>query len=168
MVNSPDAENHGSSSEHSESSHAETHESKQNSDSHSSGPPTGSEQNKSDDSADSQQDSQSSKLVFTVSSHSSNGSSHSSGLHVRRAHRNSSDSSDRSSTPPTTLLKGPGQYDHDLNILVSIGSPRRPKLHAVLQKLLNSSCTPAAYPRVVHGEFGVGEASASAEYLVRA
>ena len=41
VVNSPDAENHGSSSEHSaSSSHTETHESKQNSDSRSSGPPT--------------------------------------------------------------------------------------------------------------------------------
>ena len=54
VVNSPDAEHHESSSEHSESSsHTETHESKQSSDSRSSGSShEGSEQNKSDDAAE--------------------------------------------------------------------------------------------------------------------
>lgn len=175
VVNSPDAENHGSSSEHSESSsHTETHESKQNSDSHSSGSShEGSEQNKSDDSADSQQDSQKSSNSSSQSdSHSSNGSSHSSESSRSSSSSNSSNSSDRSSNSSNNTAEGPGQCDlDDLNISVAVGegSPGARNYTLYFQNSSNSSCTLRGYPRVVHaGSSGtwVGrEASASAEYM---
>ena len=172
VVNSPDAENHGSSSEHSESSsHTETRESKQNSDSHSSGSShEGSEQNKSDDSADSQQDSQKSSNSSSQSdSHSSNGSSHSS---ESSRSSSSSNSSDRSSNSSNTPADGPGQCElHDLNISVSIGdgSPGARNYTLYFQNSSDSSCTLRGYPRVVHagpsGTWVGREASASAEYM---
>lgn len=170
VVNSPEAENHGSSSEHSDS-HTETHESKQNSDSHSSGSSQeGSEQNKSDDSADSQQDSQKSSNSSSQSdSHSSNGSSHSS---ESSRSSSSSNSSDRSSNSSNNTAEGPGQCDlDDLNISVSIGegSPGARNYTLYFQNSSNSSCTLRGYPRVVHagpsGTWVGREASASAEYM---
>ena len=175
VVNSPDAENHGSSSEHSESSsHTETRESKQNSDSHSSGSShEGSEQNKSDDSADSQQDSQKSSNSSSQSdSHSSNGSSHSRSLHVSSSSSNSSNSSDRSSNSSNNTAEGPGQCDlDDLNISVSIGdgSPGARNYTLYFQNSSDSSCTLRGYPRVVHagpsGTWVGREASTSDEYM---
>ncbi|MBS5101156.1 MAG: DUF4232 domain-containing protein [Rothia mucilaginosa] len=175
VVNSPEAENHGSSSEHSESSsHTETHKSKQNSDSHSSeSSHEGSEQNKSDDSADSQQDSQKSSNSSSQSdSHSSNGSSHSSESSRSSSSSNSSNSSDRSSNSSNNTAEGPGQCDlDDLNISVSIGegSPGARNYTLYFQNSSNSSCTLRGYPRVVHagpsGTWVGREASASAEYM---
>ena len=183
VVNSPEAENHGSSSDHSESSsHTETHESKQNSDSHSSGSShEGSEQNKSDDSADSQQDSQKSSNSSSQSgSHSSNGSSHSSESSRSSSSSNSSDRSSNSSgssekssnSSSNTVAEGPTQCDlDDLNISVAVGegSPGARNYTLYFQNSSNSSCTLRGYPRVVHaGSSGtwVGrEASASAEYM---
>ena len=172
VVNSPEAENHGSSSEHSESSsHTETHESKQNSDSHSSGSPQeGSEQNKSDDSADSQQDSQKSSNSSSQSdSHSSNGSSHSS---ESSRSSSSSNSSDRSSNSSNNTAEGPGQCDlDDLNISVSMGdgSPGARNYTLYFQNSSDSSCTLRGYPRVVHagpsGTWVGREASTSDEYM---
>lgn len=170
VVNSPEAENHGSSSEHSDS-HTETHESKQNSDSHSSGSSQeGSEQNKSDDSADSQQDSQKSSNSSSQSdSHSSNGSSHSS---ESSRSSSSSNSSDRSSNSSNNTAEGPGQCDlDDLNISVSIGdgSPGARNYTLYFQNSSNSSCTLRGYPRVVHagpsGTWVGREASTSDEYM---
>lgn len=178
VVNSPDAESHGSSSEHSESSsHTETHESKQNSDSHSSGSShEGSEQNKSDDSADSQQDSQKSSNSSSQSdSHSSNGSSHSSESSRSSSSSNSSNSSnssDRSSNSSNNTAEGPGQCDlDDLNISVSIGdgSPGARNYTLYFQNSSNSPCTLRGYPRVVHagpsGTWVGREASTSDEYM---
>lgn len=172
VVNSPEAENHGSSSEHSgSSSHTETHESKQNSDSHSSGSSQeGSEQNKSDDSADSQQDSQKSSNSSSQSdSHSSNGSSHSS---ESSRSSSSSNSSDRSSNSSNNTAEGPGQCDlDDLNISVSIGdgSPGARNYTLYFQNSSDSSCTLRGYPRVVHagpsGTWVGREASTSDEYM---
>ena len=173
VVNSPDAENHGSSSEHSDS-HTETHESKQNSDSHSSGSSQeGSEQNKSDDSADSQQDSQKSSNSSSQSdSHSSNGSSHSSESSRSSSSSNSSNSSDRSSNSSNNTAEGPGQCDlDDLNISVSIGdgSPGARNYTLYFQNSSDSSCTLRGYPRVVHagpsGTWVGREASTSDEYM---
>ena len=173
VVNSPEAENHGSSSEHSDS-HTETHESKQNSDSHSSGSSQeGSEQNKSDDSADSQQDSQKSSNSSSQSdSHSSNGSSHSSESSRSSSSSNSSNSSDRSSNSSNNNAEGPTQCDlDDLNISVSIGdgSPGARNYTLYFQNSSNSSCTLRGYPRVVHagpsGTWVGREASTSAEYM---
>ena len=170
VVNSPEAENHGSSSEHSDS-HTETHESKQNSDSHSSGSSQeGSEQNKSDDSADSQQDSQKSSNSSSQSdSHSSNGSSHSS---ESSRSSSSSNSSDRSSNSSNNTAEGPGQCDlDDLNISVSIGdgSPGARNYTLYFQNSSDSSCTLRGYPRVVHagpsGTWVGREASTSDEYM---
>lgn len=170
VVNSPEAENHGSSSEHSDS-HTETHESKQNSDSHSSGSSQeGSEQNKSDDSADSQQDSQKSSNSSSQSdSHSSNGSSHSS---ESSRSSSSSNSSDRSSNSSNNTAEGPGQCDlDDLNISVSIGdgSPGARNYTLYFQNSSNSPCTLRGYPRVVHagpsGTWVGREASTSDEYM---
>lgn len=179
VVNSPDAENHGSSSEHSESSsHAETHESKQNSDSHSSGSShEGSEQNKSDDSADSQQDSQKSSNSSSQSgSNSSADSSNSSGSSSSSNSSNSSNSSGSSekssNSSSNTVAEGPTQCNlDDLNISVAVGegSPGARNYTLYFQNSSNSSCTLRGYPRVVHaGSSGtwVGrEASASAEYM---
>ena len=175
VVNSPDAENHGSSSEHSESSsHTETHESKQNSDSHSSGSShEGSEQNKSDDSADSQQDSQKSSNSSSQSdSHSSNGSSHSSESSRSSSSSNSSNSSDRSSNSSNNTAEGPGQCDlDDLNVSVAIGegSPGARNYTLYFQNSSNSPCTLRGYPRVVHagpsGTWVGREASTSDEYM---
>ena len=172
VVNSPEAENRGSSSEHSESSsHTETHESKQNSDSHSSkSSHEGSEQNKSDDSADSQQDSQKSSDSSSQSdSHSSNGSSHSS---ESSRSSSSSNSSDRSSNSSNNTAEGPGQCDlDDLNISVSIGdgSPGARNYTLYFQNSSDSSCTLRGYPRVVHagpsGTWVGREASTSDEYM---
>lgn len=172
VVNSPEAENHGSSSEHSESSsHTETHKSKQNSDSHSSeSSHEGSEQNKSDDSADSQQDSQKSSNSSSQSdSHSSNGSSHSS---ESSRSSSSSNSSDRSSNSSNNTAEGPGQCDlDDLNISVSIGdgSPGARNYTLYFQNSSDSSCTLRGYPRVVHagpsGTWVGREASTSDEYM---
>ena len=173
VVNSPEAENHGSSSEHSDS-HTETHESKQNSDSHSSGSSQeGSEQNKSDDSADSQQDSQKSSNSSSQSdSHSSNGSSHSS---ESSRSSSSSNSSDRSSNSSNNTAEGPGQCDlDDLNISVSIGdgSPGARNYTLYFQNSSDSSCTLRGYPRVVHagpsGTWVGREASTSGEYMISA
>ncbi|WP_313989375.1 DUF4232 domain-containing protein [uncultured Rothia sp.] len=173
VVNSPEAENHGSSSEHSDS-HTETHESKQNSDSHSSGSSQeGSEQNKSDDSADSQQDSQKSSNSSSQSdSHSSNGSSHSSESSRSSSSSNSSNSSDRSSNSSNNTAEGPGQCDlDDLNISVSIGdgSPGARNYTLYFQNSSDSSCTLRGYPRVVHagpsGTWVGREASTSDEYM---
>lgn len=171
VVNSPEAENHGSSSDHSESSsHTETHESKQNSDSHFSGSShEGSEKNKSDDS-DSQQDSQKNSNSSSQSgSHSSNGSSHSS---ESSRSSSSSNSSDRSSNSSNNTAEGPGQCDlDDLNISVSIGdgSPGARNYTLYFQNSSNSSCILRGYPRVVHagpsGTWVGREASASAEYM---
>lgn len=172
VVNSPEAENHGSSSEHSESSsHTETRESKQSStsaDSHH----EGSEQNKSDDS-DSQQDSQKGSDSSSQSdSHSSNGSSHSSESSRSSSSSNSSNSSDRSSNSSNNTAEGPGQCDlDDLNISVSIGdgSPGARNYTLYFQNSSDSSCTLRGYPRVVHagpsGTWVGREASASAEYM---
>ena len=173
VVNSPDAENHGSSSEHSESSsHTETRESKQNSDSHSSGSShEGSEQNKSDDSADSQQDSQKSSNSSSQSdSHSSNGSSHSSESSRSSSSSNSSDRSSNSSN--NTAAEGPTQCNlDDLNISVAVGegSPGARNYTLYFQNSSNSSCTLRGYPRVVHagpsGTWVGREASTSGEYM---
>ncbi|WP_314706157.1 DUF4232 domain-containing protein [Rothia mucilaginosa] len=178
VVNSPEAENHGSSSERSESSsHTETHESKQNSDSHSSGSShEGSEQNKSDDSADSQQDSQKDSDSHSQSdSHSSNGSSHSSESSRSSSSSNSSNSSNssaRSSNSSNNTAEGPGQCDlDDLNISVSIGdgSPGARNYTLYFQNSSDSSCTLRGYPRVVHagpsGTWVGREASTSDEYM---
>ena len=181
VVNSPEAENHGSSSEHSESSsHTETHESKQNSDSHSSGSShEGSEQNKSDDSADSQQDSQKSSNSSSQSdSHSSDGSSHSSESSRSSSSSNSSNSSnssgssEKSSSSSNNTTEGPGQCDlDDLNISVSIGegSPGARNYTLYFQNSSNSPCTLRGYPRVVHagpsGTWVGREASTSDEYM---
>ena len=170
VVNSPEAENHGSSSEHSDS-HTETPESQQNSDSHSSGSSQeGSEQHKSDDSADSQQDSQKSSNSSSQSdSHSSNGSSHSS---ESSRSSSSSNSSDRSSNSSNNTAEGPGQCDlDDLNISVSIGdgSPGARNYTLYFQNSSDSSCTLRGYPRVVHagpsGTWVGREASTSDEYM---
>ena len=173
VVNSPEAENHGSSSEHSESSsHTETHKSKQNSDSHSSeSSHEGSEQNKSDDSADSQQDSQKSSDSSSQSGSNSSGSS--SGSSSSSNSSNSSGSSEKSSNSSSnTVAEGPTQCDlDDLNISVAVGegSPGARNYTLYFQNSSNSSCTLRGYPRVVHaGSSGtwVGrEASASAEYM---
>ena len=179
VVNSPEAENHGSSSEHSESSsHTETHESKQNSDSHSSeSSREGSEQNKSDDSADSQQDSQKSSNSSSQSgSNSSADSSNSSGSSSSSNSSNSSNSSGSSekssNSSSNTVAEGPTQCNlDDLNISVAVGegSPGARNYTLYFQNSSNSSCTLRGYPRVVHaGSSGtwVGrEASASAEYM---
>ena len=172
VVNSPEAENHGSSSEHSESSsHTETHKSKQNSDSHSSeSSHEGSEQNKSDDSADSQQDSQKSSDSSSQSGSNSSGSS--SGSSSSSNSSNSSNSSGSSNSSSNTVAEGPTQCDlDDLNISVAVGegSPGARNYTLYFQNSSNSSCTLRGYPRVVHaGSSGtwVGrEASASAEYM---
>ena len=179
VVNSPDAENHGSSSEHSESSsHAETHESKQNSDSHSSGSShEGSEQNKSDDSADSQQDSQKSSNSSSQSgSNSSGDSSNSSGSSSSSNSSNSSNSSGSSekssNSSSNTVAEGPTQCNlDDLNISVAVGegSPGARNYTLYFQNSSNSSCILRGYPRVVHagpsGTWVGREASASAEYM---
>ena len=179
VVNSPEAENHGSSSEHSESSsHTETHESKQNSDSHSSGSShKGSEQNKSDDSADSQQDSQKSSNSSSQSgSNSSTDSSNSSGSSSSSNSSNSSNSSGSSekssNSSSNTVAEGPTQCDlDDLNISVSIGdgSPGARNYTLYFQNSSDSSCTLRGYPRVVHagpsGTWVGREASTSDEYM---
>ncbi len=170
VVNSPEAENHGSSSEHSESSsHTETHKSKQNSDSHSSeSSHEGSEQNKSDDSADSQQDSQKSSNSSSQSgSNSSGNSSKSSGS------SGSSNSSEKSSSSSSnTVAEGPTQCNlDDLNISVAVGegSPGARNYTLYFQNSSNSSCTLRGYPRVVHagpsGTWVGREASTSDEYM---
>lgn len=179
VVNSPEAENHGSSSEHSESSsHTETHESKQNSDSHSSGSShEGSEQNKSDDSADSQQDSQKSSHSSSQSgSNSSADSSKSSGSSSSSDSSNSSNSSGSSekssNSSSNTVAEGPTQCNlDDLNISVSIGdgSPGARNYTLYFQNSSDSSCTLRGYPRVVHagpsGTWVGREASTSDEYM---
>ena len=179
VVNSPEAENHGSSSEHSESSsHTETHESKQNSDSHSSGSShEGSEQNKSDDSADSQQDSQKSSNSSSQSgSNSSADSSNSSGSSSSSNSSNSSNSSGSSekssNSSSNTVAEGPTQCNlDDLNISVAVGegSPGARNYTLYFQNSSNSSCILRGYPRVVHagpsGTWVGREASASAEYM---
>lgn len=175
VVNSPEAENHGSSSEHSESSsHTETHKSKQNSDSHSSeSSHEGSEQNKSDDSADSQQDSQKSSDSSSQSGSNSSGSSSGSSSSSNSSNSsNSSGSSEKSSNSSNNNAEGPTQCDlDDLNVSVAIGegSPGARNYTLYFQNSSNSSCTLRGYPRVVHaGSSGtwVGrEASASAEYM---
>ena len=179
VVNSPEAENHGSSSEHSESSsHTETHESKQNSDSHSSGSShEGSEQNKSDDSADSQQDSQKSSHSSSQSgSNSSADSSKSSGSSSSSDSSNSSNSSGSSekssNSSSNTVAEGPTQCNlDDLNISVAVGegSPGARNYTLYFQNSSNSSCTLRGYPRVVHagpsGTWVGREASASGEYM---
>lgn len=178
VVNSPEAENHGSSSEHSESSsHTETHESKQNSDSHSSeSSHEGSEKNKSDDS-DSQQDSQKSSNSSSQSgSNSSADSSNSSGSSSSSNSSNSSNSSGSSekssNSSSNTVAEGPTQCDlDDLNISVAVGegSPGARNYTLYFQNSSNSSCTLRGYPRVVHagpsGTWVGREASASAEYM---
>lgn len=171
VVNSPEAENHGSSSEHSESSsHTETRESKQNSDSHSSeSSHEGSEQNKSDDS-DSQQDSQKGSDSSSQSgSRSSGNSSNSSGSSNSS---NSSNSSEKSSNSSNNNAEGPGQCDlDDLNISVSIGdgSPGARNYTLYFQNSSDSPCTLRGYPRVVHagpsGTWVGREASTSDEYM---
>lgn len=179
VVNSPDAENHGSSSEHSESSsHTETRESKQNSDSHSSGSShEGSEQNKSDDSADSQQDSQKSSNSSSQSgSNSSADSSKSSGSSSSSDSSNSSNSSGSSekssNSSSNTVAEGPTQCNlDDLNISVAVGegSPGARNYTLYFQNSSNSSCTLRGYPRVVHagpsGTWVGREASTSDEYM---
>ena len=179
VVNSPEAENHGSSSEHSESSsHTETHESKQNSDSHSSkSSHEGSEQNKSDDSADSQQDSQKSSNSSSQSgSNSSTDSSNSSGSSSSSNSSNSSNSSGSSekssNSSSNTVAEGPTQCNlDDLNISVAVGegSPGARNYTLYFQNSSNSSCILRGYPRVVHagpsGTWVGREASASAEYM---
>ena len=173
VVNSPDAENHGSSSEHSESSsHTETRESKQNSDSHSSGSShEGSEQNKSDDSADSQQDSQ--KSSNSSSQSGSNSSADSSKSSGSSSSSNSSGSSEKSSNSSSnTVAEGPTQCNlDDLNISVAVGegSPGARNYTLYFQNSSNSSCTLRGYPRVVHagpsGTWVGREASTSGEYM---
>lgn len=179
VVNSPEAENHGSSSEHSESSsHTETHESKQNSDSHSSkSSHEGSEQNKSDDSADSQQDSQKSSNSSSQSgSNSSTDSSNSSGSSSSSNSSNSSNSSGSSekssNSSSNTVAEGPTQCNlDDLNISVAVGegSPGARNYTLYFQNSSNSSCTLRGYPRVVHagpsGTWVGREASTSSEYM---
>ena len=175
VVNSPDAEHHESSSEHSESSsHTETHESKQSStsaDSHH----EGSEQNKSDDS-DSQQDSQkgsdSSSQSGSRSSGNSSNSSGSSNSSSSSNSSNSSSSSEKSSNSSNNNAEGPTQCDlDDLNVSVAIGegSPGARNYTLYFQNSSNSSCTLRGYPRVVHagpsGTWVGREASASAEYM---
>lgn len=175
VVNSPDAEHHESSSEHSESSsHTETHESKQSStsaDSHH----EGSEQNKSDDS-DSQQDSQkgsdSSSQSGSRSSGNSSNSSGSSNSSSSSNSSNSSSSSEKSSNSSNNTAEGPGQCDlDDLNISVSIGdgSPGARNYTLYFQNSSDSSCTLRGYPRVVHagpsGTWVGREASTSDEYM---
>lgn len=178
VVNSPEAENHGSSSEHSESSsHTQTRESKQNSDSHSSeSSHEGSEKNKSDDS-DSQQDSQKSSNSSSQSgSNSSADSSNSSGSSSSSNSSNSSNSSGSSekssNSSSNTVAEGPTQCDlDDLNISVAVGegSPGARNYTLYFQNSSNSSCTLRGYPRVVHagpsGTWVGREASASAEYM---
>lgn len=174
VVNSPDAEHHESSSEHSESSsHTETHESKQNSDSHSSeSSHEGSEQNNSDDSADSQQDSQKGSDSSSQSgSRSSGNSSNSSGSSNSSSSSNSSNSSERSSNSSNNT-EGPGQCDlDDLNVSVAIGegSPGARNYTLYFQNSSDSPCTLRGYPRVVHagpsGTWVGREASTSDEYM---
>lgn len=171
VVNSPDAEHHESSSEHSESSsHTETHESKQSStsaDSHH----EGSEQNKSDDS-DSQQDSQKGSDSSSQSgSRSSGNSSNSSGSSNSSSSSNSSNSSERSSNSSNNT-EGPGQCDlDDLNVSVAIGegSPGARNYTLYFQNSSDSPCTLRGYPRVVHagpsGTWVGREASTSDEYM---
>ena len=179
VVNSPEAENHGSSSEHSESSsHTETRESKQSSDSHSSeSSHEGSEQNKSDDSADSQQDSQKSSNSSSQSgSNSSGDSSNSSGSSSSSNSSNSSNSSGSSekssNSSSNTVAEGPTQCNlDDLNISVAVGegSPGARNYTLYFQNSSNSSCTLRGYPRVVHagpsGTWVGREASTSDEYM---
>ncbi len=175
VVNSPDAEHHGSSSEHSESSsHTETHESKQSSDSHSSeSSHEGSEQNNSDDSADSQQDSQKGSDSSSQSgSRSSGNSSNSSGSSNSSNSSNSSSYSERSSNSSNNNVEGPGQCDlDDLNVSVAIGegSPGARNYTLYFQNSSNSPCTLRGYPRVVHagpsGTWVGREASTSDEYM---
>ncbi|WP_314657065.1 DUF4232 domain-containing protein [uncultured Rothia sp.] len=178
VVNSPDAEHHGSSSEHSESSsHTETHESKQNSDSHSSeSSHEGSEQNNSDDSADSQQDSQkgsdSSSQSGSRSSGNSSNSSGSSNSSSSSNSSNSSSSSEKSSNSSNNNAEGPTQCDlDDLNVSVAIGdgSPGARNYTLYFQNSSNSPCTLRGYPRVVHagpsGTWVGREASTSDEYM---
>lgn len=176
VVNSPDAEHHESSSEHSESSsHTETHESKQSStsaDSHH----EGSEQNKSDDS-DSQQDSQKSSDSSSQSgSRSSGNSSNSSGSSNSSSSSNSSNSSSSSekssNSSNNTAAEGPTQCDlDDLNVSVAIGegSPGARNYTLYFQNSSNSPCTLRGYPRVVHagpsGTWVGREASTSDEYM---
>lgn len=175
VVNSPDAEHHGSSSEHSESSsHTETHESKQSStsaDSHH----EGSEQNKSDDS-DSQQDSQkgsdSSSQSGSRSSGNSSNSSGSSNSSSSSNSSNSSSSSEKSSNSSNNNAEGPTQCDlDDLNVSVAIGegSPGARNYTLYFQNSSNSPCTLRGYPRVVHagpsGTWVGREASTSDEYM---
>lgn len=175
VVNSPDAEHHESSSEHSESSsHTETHESKQSStsaDSHH----EGSEQNKSDDS-DSQQDSQkgsdSSSQSGSRSSGNSSNSSGSSNSSSSSNSSNSSSSSEKSSNSSNNNAEGPTQCDlDDLNVSVAIGdgSPGARNYTLYFQNSSNSPCTLRGYPRVVHagpsGTWVGREASTSGEYM---
>lgn len=178
VVNSPEAENHGSSSEHSESSsHTQTRESKQNSDSHSSeSSHEGSEKNKSDDS-DSQQDSQkssnsSSQLGSNSSADSSNSSGSSSSSNSSNSSNSSGSSEKSSNSSSNTVAEGPTQCDlDDLNISVAVGegSPGARNYTLYFQNSSNSSCTLRGYPRVVHagpsGTWVGREASASAEYM---
>lgn len=179
VVNSPEAENHGSSSDHSESSsHTETHESKQNSDSHSSeSSHKGSEQNKSDDSTDSQQDSQ--KSSNSSSQSGSNSSADSSNSSGSSSSSNSSDSSNSSgssekssNSSSNTVAEGPTQCNlDDLNISVAVGegSPGARNYTLYFQNSSNSPCTLRGYPRVVHagpsGTWVGREASTSDEYM---
>lgn len=175
VVNSPDAEHHESSSEHSESSsHTETHESKQSStsaDSHH----EGSEQNKSDDS-DSQQDSQkgsdSSSQSGSRSSGNSSNSSGSSNSSSSSNSSNSSSSSEKSSNSSNNNAEGPTQCNlDDLNVSVAIGdgSPGARNYTLYFQNSSNSPCTLRGYPRVVHagpsGTWVGREASTSDEYM---
>ena len=175
VVNSPDAEHHESSSEHSESSsHTETHESKQSStsaDSHH----EGSEQNKSDDS-DSQQDSQkgsdSSSQSGSRSSGNSSNSSGSSNSSSSSNSSNSSSSSEKSSNSSNNNAEGPTQCDlDDLNVSVAIGdgSPGARNYTLYFQNSSDSPCTLRGYPRVVHagpsGTWVGREASTSDEYM---
>ena len=172
VVNSPDAEHHESSSEHSESSsHTETHESKQNSDSRSSeSSHEGSDQNKSDDSG-SQQDSQ--KNSDSSSQSGSNSSDRSSNSSGSSSSSNSSNSSEKSSNSSgNTVAEGPTQCDlDDLNISVAVGegSPGARNYTLYFQNSSDSSCTLRGYPRVVHagpsGTWVGREASTSDEYM---
>ena len=171
VVNSPDAEHHGSSSEHS-GSHGEAQDSQQNSDSRSSeSSHEGSGQNKSEDSADSQQDSQKNSDSSSQSgSNSSGSSSNSSGS---SGSSNSSNSSEKSSNSSgNTVAEGPTQCDlDDLNISVAVGegSPGARNYTMYFQNSSDSSCTLRGYPRVVHagpsGTWVGREASASDEYM---
>lgn len=169
VVNSPEAENRGSSSGHSKSSsHTENRKSKQNSGSHSSGSSReGSEQSKSDNSADSQQDSQKSSNSSSRSdSNSSGDSSNSSGS------SSSSNSSNSSNSSSSTVAEGPTQCDlDDLNISVTVGegSPGARNYTLHFQNSSDSSCILRGYPRVVHagpsGTWVGREASTSDEYM---